>query len=104
MTYKNWRVALVKGHAQPNPAAVIYRYSIFDGNADLFDQINALYNGEGEIEIVSKEYGYIFPVGDDPYSNFLRSELTALRIVDDMLKFNKPAMDESGIIQLHYAP
>jgi hypothetical protein len=103
MTYKNWTVTLVKGEAHPDPATIVYGYVVFDHRRKLFDQINAVYDGDGDVAIYSKEYGYISPDDDDPYSNFLQNELTTLRIVDDMLKSNKPAMDESGIIQLHYA-
>jgi phage I-like protein len=103
MSYNRWRVVLAKGEAYPDPAAVVYSYFVFDHRKNLFDHINAVYDGDGDVEIYSKEYGYIFPVDHKPYSIFLKNQLTTLRVVGDMLGSNKPAIDENGIIEPRYA-
>lgn len=103
MSYEGWRIALAKGQSVLEPTAIVYAYFVFNDSGELYDRVNAVYDGDGEVSIYSKEHGYIHPDGGDIYSNFLLSELTTLRIVDDMLKSNNLPLNEQGVITPRFA-
>ena len=102
MSYEGWRIALAKPRSVLEPTMIVYGYLVFDNNGEIYDRINAVYDGEGEVAIYSKEYGYI-SLDDDDYSVFVQNELTTLRVVDDMLKSNNLPLDESGVITPRFA-
>jgi len=103
MSYEGWRIALAKGQSVLEPTMIVYGYFVFDDSGEMYDRVNAVYDGDGDVSIYSKDHGYIFPDAADDYSIFLQSELTTLRIVDDMLKSNKLPLDESGVITPRFA-
>lgn len=99
MSYAGWTIAPHKIQSHPSGPMMIHFYYVIDENEQVYDRLNAVYDGDGDIAIYShNEEGFIDPWTDDPYLNFLRDELNAHRIIQDALHSIKSPVDSNGII------